>query len=96
MFFTATQCMMKFYNITKSPMETKQGNYSLRRPQKLIIPQAVIKQRWASVCRFIPKLSPFASVTGGQVQIRWAGFARHREYFPCTEMGRDESTKKAQ
>ena len=25
----------------------------------------------------VPKLSPSASVTGGQVQIRWAGFAWH-------------------
>ena len=27
----------------------KQGNYSLRRPPKLVIPQAVIGQRWATV-----------------------------------------------
>ena len=27
----------------------KQGNYSLRRPPKLTIPQAVIEQRWATV-----------------------------------------------
>ena len=28
---------------------SKQGNYSLRRPPKLVIPQAVIGQRWATV-----------------------------------------------
>ena len=27
----------------------EQGNYSLRRPPKLTIPQAVIEQRWATV-----------------------------------------------
>ena len=27
----------------------KQGNYSLRRPPKLVIPQAVLGQRWATV-----------------------------------------------
>ena len=27
----------------------------------------------------VPKLSPSASVTGGQIQIRWAGFAWHWE-----------------
>ena len=31
----------------------EQDTYSLRRPPKLIIPQAVIEQRWASVCRFM-------------------------------------------
>ena len=36
------------------------------------------------------KLSPSASVTGGQVQIRWAVFALHWESFPCTKMGRDD------
>ena len=30
-------------------MGGKQGNYSLRRPPKLVIPQAVIGQRWATV-----------------------------------------------
>ena len=34
-----------FYRIYTS----KQGNYSLRRPPKLVIPQAVIGQRWATV-----------------------------------------------
>ena len=28
---------------------TKQGNYSLRRPPKLIIPQIFIEQRWATI-----------------------------------------------
>ena len=63
--------------IEEENLAMEQGNYSLRRPPKLIIPQAVIKQSWASVCRFIPELSPSASVTGGQVQIWWAGFAWH-------------------
>ena len=31
----------------------KQGNYSLRRPPKLIIPQIFIEQRWATVIEFI-------------------------------------------
>ena len=29
--------------------QLQQGNYSLRRPPKLTIPQAVIGQRWATV-----------------------------------------------
>ena len=32
-----------------SMKKCKQGNYSLRRPPKLTIPQAVIGQRWATV-----------------------------------------------
>ena len=43
----------------------------------------------------VPKLSPSASVTGGQVQIRWAGFAWHRESFPYTKMGRDDKHYKS-
>ena len=31
----------------------KQGNYSLRRPPKLIIPQIFTEQRWATVIEFI-------------------------------------------
>ena len=31
----------------------KQGNYSQRRPPKLIIPQIFIEQRWATVYRFM-------------------------------------------
>ena len=31
----------------------KQGNYSLRRPPKLIIPKIFTKQRWATVYRFM-------------------------------------------
>ena len=31
----------------------KQGNYSLRRPPKLIIPQTIIEQRWATVYRYM-------------------------------------------
>ena len=33
--------------------KSKQGNYSLRRPPKLVIPKAVIGQRWATVYRFM-------------------------------------------
>ena len=43
----------------------------------------------------VPKLSPSASVTGGQVQIRWAGFAWHWESFSCTKMGRDDKHYKS-
>ena len=31
----------------------EQGNYSLRRPPKLIIPKIFTKQRWATVYRFM-------------------------------------------
>ena len=31
----------------------KQGNYSLRRPPKLIIPKIFIDQRWATIHRFM-------------------------------------------
>ena len=34
--------------ILKGPEGFKQGNYSLRRPPKLIIPQIFIEQRWAT------------------------------------------------
>ena len=33
--------------------ENKQGNYSLGRPPKLIIPKILTKQRWATVYRFM-------------------------------------------
>ena len=33
----------------------EQGNFSLRRPPKLIIPQIFIEQRWATVYRFMCK-----------------------------------------
>ena len=34
---------------------TKQGNYSLRRPPKLIIPQIFIEQRWATKYHWVNK-----------------------------------------
>ena len=41
------------YNLKKIWSKMKQGNYSLRRPPKLIIPQIFIEQRWATVIEFI-------------------------------------------
>ena len=41
----------KMQNFTEL-MHPEQGNYSLRRPPKLIIPQIFIEQRWATVYRF--------------------------------------------
>ena len=35
------------------PNIAKQGNYSLRRPPKLIIPKIFTKQRWATVYGFM-------------------------------------------
>ena len=39
--------------IMRKICDRKQGNYSLRRPPKLIIPQIFIEQRWATVYRFM-------------------------------------------
>ena len=43
----------QYHPIPNQSSKLKQGNYSLRRPPKLIIPQAVIGQKWATVCGFM-------------------------------------------
>ena len=45
--------MEKDRNLLINAVKVKQGNYSLRRPPKLIIPQIFIEQRWATENRFM-------------------------------------------
>ena len=60
--------------LTKGTHPLKQGNYSLRRPPKLIIPQIFIEQRWATVYRFICKqicISNKANMTRALMREHW-------------------------
>ena len=55
--------------LTSTFTKVKQGNYSLRRPPKLTIPQAVIGQRWATVnsnlykqtCMYVCMYDPYTN-----------------------------------
>ena len=63
----------------------KQGNYSLRRPPKLIIPQIFIEQRWATVYRFMCKqicISNKANMTRALMRVQ---FWVNGQYSPRTE-----------
>merc|ERR1712209_256942 len=63
----------------------KQGNYSLRRPPKLIIPQIFIEQRWTTVYRFMCKkncISNKANMTRALMRVQ---FWVNGQYSPRTE-----------
>ena len=63
----------------------EQGNYSLRRPPKLTIPEAVIGQRWATVYRFMCKqicISNKANMTRALMRVQ---FWVNGQYSPRTE-----------
>ena len=71
-------------NINKGRV-IKQGNYSLRRPPKLIIPQIFIEQRWATVYRFMCKqicISNKANMTRALMRVQ---FWVNSQYSPRTE-----------
>merc|ERR1712004_380885 len=63
----------------------EQGNYSLRRPPKLIIPQIFIEQRWATVYKFMCKqicISNKANMTRAIMRVQ---FWVNGQYSPRTE-----------
>ena len=65
--------------------KVQQGNYSLRRPPKLIIPQIFIEQRWATVYRFMCKqicISNKANMTRALMRVQ---FWVNGQYSPRTE-----------
>jgi len=67
------------------PLLKKQGNYSLRRPPKLIIPQIFIEQRWTTVYRFMCKkicISNKANMTRALMRVQ---FWVNGQYSPRTE-----------
>ena len=65
--------------------KVEQGNYSLRRPPKLIIPQIFIEQRWTTVYRFMCKkicISNKANMTRALMRVQ---FWVNSQYSPRTE-----------
>ena len=70
---------------TRAAKTQKQGNYSLRRPPKLIIPQIIIEQRWTTVYRFMCKkicISNKANMTRALMRVQ---FWVNGQYSPRTE-----------
>ena len=65
--------------------KVQQGNYSLRRPPKLILPQIFIEQRWATVYSFMCKqicISNKANMTRALMRVK---FWVNGQYSPRTE-----------
>ena len=65
----------------------EQGNYSLRRPPKRIIPQIFIEQRWATVYRFMCKqicISNKANMTRALMRVQfWVNIGRSPRIEPA-------------